>query len=765
MSLRISPKWLQEYCQIDGSAEKIADHLSTSGFEAEVIDDIVIDPKLVVGEILSCKKHPEADKLNVCQVSVGSETLQIVCGCKTVVNAKYVIVAPVGSAIPGMTLKPVKLRGMDSQGMICSLKEIGLVDVSNGIYHIQESVTVGMPIVELIKHENKILEIDVTPNRGDCLSVYGIARDLAASQNKTLLPYPEGLDLSKIDTTDALFEVRSKNVVAYDALTAEINPESQVPLYMVNRMRQAGMGINHVVVDVLNYVMLEIGQPMHGFDQETLVLPLVMKEGDDQSFKLLDDSEYQPKEWDVLVCDQEIPQALAGIMGGHTSRMQEKTVKLQLESAVFSPKAIAKSLRRCQINSDASYRYERGVSSDLNQVALAYTARLLAQHVDANFSLYQSYCQDIAPTSVAFDAKFINQYLGAEIPEEEMRSMLQRLGFKGDNQQLVVPAYRYDVALPVDLAEEVARLYGYNNIALEPIYGALVPRLVKTDLSSSMKSALVNYGYHEAVQFSFISAEMLSLFKGEGMVVELSNPIHSDYPYMRTHLWQSLILAAKNNHKRQLASVKLFEQGDVFYTKEDTVVERPQIAAIATGTKDIGYHHEERDVDFYDMQSLALSLLNQYGIEGVYLKPSDYSSLHPKQSADIFFKGECVGTVGMLHPEVEIQIGLPTAGLMVLYLDKIQTKSPSVAKVPSKYPSVTRDITITVGVDDSAGEVQSALIDADIPYLKAVLLKDIYHQDDKVSITWSLLFQSDSETLSDKLIEKSLGEARKVIGA
>ncbi len=765
MALKISPTWLKSYCNINASTEEIADILSQTGFETEVIDDLVIDPMLVVGHIISVHQHPNADKLNICQVNVNEEILQIVCGCPTVTHAKRVIVAPINSSLPGMTLKPVSLRGVESQGMLCSLKEIGISDDASGIHHITEDAPAGTRLVDLLKHDQKILEIDITPNRGDCLSVYGIARDLASSQDLMLQAYPDGESMQGYVATDTLFNVKSSNIIAYDALTGSFYPMSATPLYIVNRLRQAGMGTNHVVVDILNYIMLELGQPMHAFNAQALSLPLQIEDGGKEVLKLLDDTIYQPRPWDLIISDQKEPHALAGIMGGYASRMQSDSTTIQLESAVFNPRGIAKSLRNCPIGSDASYRYERGVSPDLNQKALSYTAKLLRLYTKAEFSEYQSYHTGPQMPVIPFNALWINRYLGTNIAESLMIEILERLGMTVKNGHATPPSYRYDIHGLEDLVEEVARVYGYNNIPLEPMQGSLVPVLQSTSVSQKTKMFMVQHGYHEVVQFSFVSKELLKIFPDDCEAVEISNPIHSEFGFMRTNLLQSLVIAAQYNYQRQINHFRLFEVGESFQITGSGIEEKTEIAAICVGHAEIGYDNRNQEVDYYDMQRMVFALLKQYGITTAALAESNHRALHPKQSSQIVYQSKVIGQIGILHPATQKTLGLPKTGIISIQLDKLRNQTTQEIKLPSRFPSIRRDITVKVSINSKASDIEYAINKANIPNLAHLEIVDVYYdaEDRDKSLTWSLTFQSMSHTLTDKDIESAIDEIKRIL--
>lgn len=755
MALRLSPKWIQSFCKFDGSIEAMANALSQSGFETEVVEDLIIDDKIVVGEVVSVEKHPNAEKLNVCKVSTGSELLTIVCGCPTVTTARYVLVAPIGTKLPGITLSQVTLRGVVSEGMICSLSEIGLVEESQGIYHLHETVAVGTKLVDWLKHDHQLLEIDITPNRGDCLSVYGMARDLAASQNIGLQDYEQEI-LASVDDK-VLFSTELEDVSAYAALALTVNPEKKTPLFILNRLRQAGIGPNHVVVDILNYVMLETGQPMHGFDQDALSLPLEIKEGKTASLTLLNGDEYAINPWDIVVYDQKGPQALAGIMGGFTSRVQSTTVRIQLESAIFKPERIAKSLRRCSLRSDASYRYERGVSPDLNEKALAYAAGLLEEYAGAMFLGKQYYQQRPVEKKIKLTKEFTNQYLGIDIDSMTIIDLLGRLGMTVSTQEKVltvtVPHHRYDVTIKEDLVEEIARLYGYNNIPLKEMTGVLNPRLPEKDQIYDAKIAMVHMGYHEVVQFSFVPESLLSIFPA-GPAIEIDNPINERYSFMRTHLWQSLILAAQYNYQRQQNNLKIFELGTVF-CQEDKICESQQIAYLAMGDIKTGYSSKKETVDYFYMQSVVLKLIQHYTIESIDFQRTEHPALHPNQSADIFIDGQLVGSVGMLHPKTAIALNLPEIGLCYIDIDNFPVVAQSKIQRPSKYPAIYRDVTLSVNASVTVASLEAKV--ENIPNMVSMTLSDIYTQEKGVQkITWTIKFQSTQETLSDKKINAAM---------
>lgn len=753
MSLRLSPTWIKSFCSIEATTDEMAAILSQTGFETEVIDDLYIDPNIVIGEIVSCEKHPDAEKLNVCKVNVGSETLNIVCGCPSVVQARFVLVAKVGSKLPGIEIKEAKLRGVVSQGMICALNEIGLSDKKEGIYHIHEPVEVGTKLIDWISHDNQLLEIDVTPNRGDCLSVYGIARDLAASQGKVLSDYPKGIDVSSIPDK-SMFEVKTKDVPCYGAMELTINPRRKTPLYILNRLRQAGMGSNHLVVDILNYIMLEMGQPMHGFDQESLRLPLSIHDDEESKCALLDGTVYETKPWDILVCDQKGPQALGGIMGGFDSRLQETSEKVQLEAAQFSPRRIAKTLRRCNITSDASYMYERGVDPTLNEVGLSYAARLLVEYADAEIKSKHFYKTPLTNKEVDLDVNFINANLGITLDANVITEMLLRLGLDINNEKVTIPHYRHDINEPVDLVEEVARLYGYNNIPLTAMQDTLEPKVLHEDPYYKTKVKLAHMGYHEVAQFSFVSKALLNAFPVNVEPIELTNPINAEYGFMRTHLWQSLIMAAQYNYQRQQSDLKIFEVGSVFHLSNE-IKEPKQVAALAYGQESFGFLSDSKTVDYFHMQLLALEILSQYDANDVRFVRSGYAALHPNQSADVLLGEVVIGSIGMLHPKLALELGLPETGLLCIDLEKLKPKPVVLAKKPSKYPAIKRSITVTVDPSIPLSSLEEKI--KGIPNMVSLELVCIYRSDEHTQkITWEIKFQSDAETLSDGEIDKSM---------
>jgi len=752
MALRISPRWIKTYCEIEASVDELAALLSQTGFETEVVDDVFIDPNIVIGRVVSVNQHLNAEKLNVCEVDVGTQKLTIVCGCKTVLNAKYVIVAQVGCKLSNITIKETDLRGVTSQGMICSLSELGLQETSSGIYHVHEKVDIGTSVVDWLLHDDQLLEIDITPNRGDCLSIYGIARDLAATQDIALRAYPEGAHLATIQDAD-LFEVKTDGVDAYAAIALTINPDRQIPLYMLNRLRQASIGSNHLVVDILNYIMLEIGQPMHGFNQTSLSLPLIIEEDKKSTCLLLDKTEYQTQKWDLLVSDQKSVVALAGIMGGYDSRMCDGNVLVQLESAVFSPQRIAHSLRRCHLNTDASYRYERGVSLDLNELALSYALKLLQLYADAEVHNKQCYIKSKPRRQITLDPSFVNRYLGIDLELSMMQTYLERLGMEIHENQVTVPYYRHDMTLPVDLVEEIVRLYGYNQIPLTPMQDTLVPKVVYQNPYYSLKQKLSYLGFHEVLQFSFVSQKLLDIFSINIRAIEIENPIHAEHGFMRTHLWQSLIMAAQYNYQRQQNHMKLFELGSVFHM-ENEISEPLHLAGLMIGDMESGYLSSHELVNYFSMQKIVLQIVDEYKMDVSFIR-SNNPALHPNQSSDIIFCGVKIGELGMLHPKAALALGLPEVGLFDIDLQYLEKQALTNAKKPSKFPAVTRDITVSVNKSVSLQSLEEKI--TSVPYMVSMVLLDIYDLDENIkNITWNIHFQSSTETLSDKMINASM---------
>lgn len=764
MALRLSPRWIREYLQADLTTAALLEQLNATGFESELVDDLVIDPSIVIGKVVAVEKHPNADKLNVCQVHTGEKTLTIVCGCPSVTDAEYVIVAPIGAKLPHLTLKAVEIRGVASEGMLCSLQEIGLLEASNGIFHFSESVDVGMPLVEHLKHDSQLIEIDITPNRGDCLSVYGIARDLAATLNVGLESYPDHHGLSdSLERTDKLFDVNSDAVYTYNAMILSIDAQSKTPLMMVNRLRQAGMGCNHVVVDILNYIMLELGQPMHGFDQTSLNLPLIVDTKEKQSCLLLDDSVYETRGHDILVRDQSATHALAGVMGGFDSRMRPESTEVQLESAVFAPHAIAKTLRKSKLGSEASYRYERGVSSDLSEMAMFYAADLLMKHTGAVLKAYQLYNNVPEHKRIKPDTARINQCLGTSLTNEQVEHYLTRLGFENDGGDMIVPPYRYDVSILVDLIEEVARLYGYDQIDLEPMTGSLMPRQREADGQDACKTALMLMGYNEVVQFSFVSKASTVSISEDCKVIELENPIHSEYGCMRTNMIQSLLMAAQYNQQRQINSLKIFETGKVFRGTKDGIIEPSYVAGLCMGTYSSGFLNADESCDYYHIQSDMLTMLKHLGLSGAVLKRCGRSDMHPAQAADVYMNDAYIGYVGKLHPALCEAYGLEDVCVFNLCMDALPQKPELEVGMPSKYPCISRDITYDHKKDQPIAEVLDAIVSADIEHLKHAALQTIYELDGKLNVTLSIVFQSDEKTLADKQIDKAMDRIRNIL--
>jgi phenylalanyl-tRNA synthetase beta chain len=401
---------------------------------------------------------------------------------------------------------------------------------------------------------------------------------------------------------------------------------------------------------------------------------------------------------------------------------------------------------------------------------LGYTAKLLQTYTDATFTSHQSYHTKPINNEILFDINWANSYLGTDLSPEAMTGHLKQLGMKvnqsSDSIQVTPPSYRYDIQLAHDLVEEVARLYGYNNIPLEPMHGRMTPKLLVTPISESAKTFIVHHGYHEVVQFSFVPKSLIELFPNECEAIEISNPINSEFSYMRTNVLQSLVMAAQHNYQRQMKQFKLFEVGQSFQLINSQIHEQTQLAAICVGNSTKGYGNRVCTVDYYDMQSLALGLLAKHGMESITVADSRHPALHPKQSCRLLYQGNVVGEVGVLHPATSKALSLPEAALLILYLDQMDTLSgqPKTIKPTSKYPSITRDITFTVSSNTMTSDISEVLVQAQIPHLIKMSVVDVYTPDSELEskrITWSLSFQSHDKTLTDKEIEAAMQVVRK----
>jgi phenylalanyl-tRNA synthetase beta chain len=767
--MRISIQWLSEWLGTAPEPRELAARLTMAGLEIEAVEPAA--PPLegvVVGEILEREKHPDADTLSVCKVSTGAETVQIVCGAA---NARAGLKAPlatIGAKLPGgMEIRKARLRGLESFGMLCSARELGLSEDASGLMELPIETVTGAAISEALGLDDTILEVNLTPNRGDCMSVLGVAREAALQSGSAL----RGPALAPVQPqSDERFPVELEPGAGCARFAARVirgmRPDAQAPLWMRERLRRAGLRPISAVVDVTNYVMLELGQPMHAYDLGELDGGIVVRRARaGETLKLLDAREVELDETVMVIADHAKPLALAGVMGGEYSGISSSTSDVLLEVAFFLPDAVAGRGRRYGIVTDASQRFERGVDPSLQERAIERATQLMiecAGGVPGPVVVTELRDELPRPAAVTFRPDRARRVIGAAVADDAIATIFERLGMvvsRGESAwQVRCPPWRFDIAIEEDLIEEVARVYGFDHIPeSDPLVRASMPAQSETRVAEETASdLLVQRGYHEAITYSFVDPALQAMFCPGEAALELANPIAADLAAMRISLWPGLAKALVENQRRQQPRVRLFEIGRRFSLSDGTLTEVPVIAGLAAGAampEQWGIRAEA--VDFFDVKSDVEALLRATGATAEFrFVPDRHPALHPGQTTRILRDDRAVGWLGRLHPELERRLDLTYSALVF----EIETQSGLAAVVPqhrgiSRFPAVRRDIAIVV---DESVPVQ-ALLDR-VRASAGALLTDLVVFDvyrgtgitpGRKSIAIGLNLQDISRTLTD----------------
>ena len=780
--MKISEQWLRQWVNPNNSSEQLAEQLTMAGLE---IDDRFAVARafsgVVVGEVISVEQHPDADKLRVTQVNIGTaEPLQIVCGAPNVTVGMKAPVATVGAVLPsddskGFKIKNGNLRGVDSNGMLCGASEIDLVDDIDGLLELPADAPIGMDIREYLGLDNQILDISITPNRGDCFSVRGIAREISVI-NDLPMQQPE------IPTNAAFIDNGATPAVKVEAVEAcpryllqsisNIDRSINTPKWMQDALVQSGLRSHNFLVDVTNYVLMELGQPLHAFDADTIVGDIVVRLAQpEESITLLNEQTITLTGDELVIADDQGVLALAGIMGGQRSSVTDSTTNIVLESAFFSQLAIAARARRFGLHTDASQRFERGVDFELPALALARAVDLITSVTGSQAGQIvkvESSNNLPARAPIALPITKVRDVIGIEIAPAVMVRILTQLGFEVEQQadSLICkpPSYRFDMNIKEDLIEEIARIYGYDNIpSVLPHLQVSMDYDDTADLTHEMKLALVDNGYMEAISFSFSDAKIEALLddKALGEVLALANPISSDLAVMRRTLLSSLLPCVQYNLNRQQPRVRFFETGLSFVGQSiSELVQTPSIALVAVGDVWDEQAYQNHALDFYDLKHDIEQLLPaQVDSARIRYERSELAFLHPGQSAKLYIDDQYVGWLGQLHPNTAKQLDLPATWVAQLSLAPLLTlvREQHAITTPSKFPQVRRDIAILVDSDISLQTLQSTIRAVAGELLTDLWLFDVY-QGDKVptgqrSLAFALIWQDRTQTLSDEAVK------------
>jgi phenylalanyl-tRNA synthetase beta chain len=711
--MRISVNWLNEWLGTPAEPRDLASRLTMAGLEVEAVEPAA--PPLagiVVGEIVERDKHPNADSLSVCKVSAGGELLQVVCGAP---NARAGLKAPfatIGTTMPGgLEIKKAKLRGVESFGMLCSARELGLAEDSSGLMELPAELRPGTPITEALGLDDTLIEINLTPNRGDCMGVLGVARDAAVLTGTTLTGPPLRTVPAQSNERFPVELVPGAGCARFAARVIRgVRPDAQSPLWMRERLRRSGLRPISAIVDVTNYVMLELGQPMHAYDLRELKGGIVVRRARaGEVLRLLDGRDATLDETVLVIADHARPLGLAGVMGGEHSGIGDDTTDVLLEVAFFHPSAIAGRGRRYGLVTDASQRFERGVDPTLQERAIERATELLlacAGGTAGPTEVTEIKSELPYRAAVAFRPARARRVIGVQIEDADIERILHRLGMQvveqgGAAWRVTAPPWRFDVAIEEDLIEEVARIHGFDRIPeTDPATPLAIPAIRETRVTAETAAdLLVQRGYFEAITYSFVDPALQSVLCPGEATLRLANPISADLAEMRVSLWPGLVRALIENQRRQQPRVRLFELGRKFRVDAGTLQEIPVIAGLAAGTAlPEQWGAAATEVDFFDVRSDVEALLRATGAADAFtFAPATHPALHPGQCARILRDGQPVGWIGRLHPEVAKRLELTYSALIF----EIETESGLEARVPhfeeiSRFPAVRRDLAMIV---------------------------------------------------------------------
>ncbi|MGA0938474.1 MAG: phenylalanine--tRNA ligase subunit beta [Litorivicinaceae bacterium] len=780
--MKASISWLKSLCPTDLSIDDIVRRLTMAGLEVDGVEPASKPwTHVVVGEVLSVTQHPDADKLNVCEVTDGESTYQVVCGATNVRAGLKVPFARVGAVIgDDFRIQQAKLRGVDSHGMLCGADELGLSDERDGLMELPDHAVTGSDVADLLSLPDHVVEVDLTPNRGDCLSITGLARELGVLSQTTVRTVDcEAVDPESDETHDVHLSAPEGCPCYVGRVIEHVDVTKPTPMWMVERLRRSGIRSIDAIVDITNYVMLELGQPMHAFDRDQLVGEIDVRMAHPGEQLVLLDGKTLTLSDDVLViADQEKALALAGIMGGEHSGISERTTTIFLESAYFDPIMIAGKARRYGLHTDASARFERGVDWQLAERACQRATALILDicgGVPGPVMITDN--EQALPTLqvVTLTHARIKQQLKIELASETIQQMLQALGFDvdvtSDGFRCVAPSWRFDIAIEQDLIEEIARIYGYNNLPTslpaQALTMAAVPE-AETPLMR-LKHYLVDQDVQEAVTYSFVDPAMQALL-GDGVQgVRLANPIASNLAEMRRSLMPGLVEAVRHNVNRQAPRVRVFETGQCFVSSGDQLDQSERLGIALYGQQAPLHFSGDRLVDFFDLKGIVDGLGMVNGGGSLSWSSGEHPALAPGQTARVSINGQSIGIVGRLHPRLARELDLPKPLFLAdLNLSPLLSGQVTAFKAISRYPRVLRDLAVVV--DDSIAwqQIVDAVKSLGDSRIQSVELFDVYRgtgvPEGCQSLALSLSLQDPEKTLDDVAIQEMVDQVVRTLG-
>lgn len=782
--MKISENWLRTWVNPAIDSEKLSDQLTMLGLE---VDDLSPAAKpftgVVVGEVLTVEQHPDADRLRVTTVNIGSgEPLQIVCGAPNVRAGMKAPVATIGAVLPGdFKIKKGKLRGVESQGMLCGASEIDLEDKIDGLLELPVDAPVGVNVREYLDLDDNVIDISITPNRGDCFSIRGIAREIGVI-NQLPVTAPDIQEVAASIADEKKVVVSTEGCPRYlGRVIKNVNTKAATPEWMERALARSGIRQHSILVDITNYVLMELGQPLHAFDAAKVQGAVQVRQATGgEKLVLLNEQEVELQDDVMVIADDEKALAIAGIMGGLSSSVTDETTEIFLESAFFAPLHIAGRARRFGLHTDASQRYERGVDFELPLIAMHRASQLISELAGGEFGpITVAENAAVLPTrdAIELEQAQVDQLLGYSVDSDFITDALTRLGcevtVKAQGQWSVVPpSHRYDMAIYQDLIEEVARIHGYDNIQISlPVIDTKLAKYQDQFEVAQLRQTLVTLGYQEAISFSFADLKLEKQLNAAVNPLALANPISSDLAVMRSTLLSSLIPCVQYNINRQQSRVRFFELGLRFDYQNAASIhdlkQIPTLAMIAVGAKTAeSWHGKPQAMDFFDLKGEVEELLAAGRVQVEYVR-SERSWLHPGQSAEILVNGQSIGYLGRLHPSLENELDLGTTWVAELDQQAVLQTYVSNFTELSRFPSVRRDIALLISDKINVSEIQQLIEQTGGELLHSTWLFDVYTgqgvEAGKRSLAFALLWQHPTRTLEDAEIKSGMDNILKVL--
>ena len=774
----VSYNWLKQYTNVEANANALAEKITRGGIEVEGVEYLADEiSNVVVGYVVSKEKHPDAEKLNVCQVNVGEEeNLQIVCGAPNVDAGQYVIVAKVGAKLPGIKIKKAKLRGVESQGMICSLAELGLSksvvpkNYQEGIYVFETEQELGSDVVEVLGLNDYILDLSITPNRADSLSMRGLTYELGALYNNKV-DFNDVEKEENYEATSLQVAIESDSCRNYVGQVVKNVEVKSSPLWLQTRLMNSGIRPINNIVDITNFVLLEFGQPMHAFDKDLVGDKIVVRDAKEgEVLETLDGEERKLQTTDLVITDGTRAIALGGVMGGKNTEVSEETKNIILESAYFNPTSVRRTSAAHGLRSDSSARFEKGIDPNMQKAALARAVELILELcpnavVESSVGVVNKEEEKV----VEITTSYINNYLGITLSTEEIAAILEGLSFTvevtGENLVVKVPTRRPDISIKQDLVEEVIRIYGYDNLA------STLPKFSKTTkggltysqrMVRDLRAVYASLGFNDTINYSLVSEEEATQYTLEDHhKVRLLMPMTETHSTLRQSLVPGLLNTVQYNVARKQKDLKLLEIGRVFFGSGNDNIQPKEtlyLSAALTGEERVTkWLKESSSLDFFAAKGYLEVVFDRLGLdEKVIYKKSKLEGMHPGRFAEVYLGGKRIGFIGEVHPQVADKLGLNTTYVFEINLDEVISESkvkPKYEEV-TKYPEITRDIAMLVDVKDEYQNIYNVIESVNSKLITKVELFDLYVGAEllvgKKSLALTITYSDKQKTLTDE---------------